>query len=63
MLEYTNKFFRISIHNCCREEEEELTARYVNGLSYAIQDELALQSVDNMNKAYQLTLKVEEKLA
>lgn len=58
MSEYTDEFFRLSIHSDNREEEEELAARYVNGLSYTIQDELALQSVDSMDKAYQLALKV-----
>ena len=37
-------------------------ARYINGLSYAIQDELVVQHVTSFNEAYQLALRVEEKL-
>ena len=63
MPEYTDEFFRLSIRSSRREEEEELASKYVNGLSYVIQDELALQTVDIMDRAYQLALKAEEKLA
>lgn len=38
-------------------------ARYINGLSYAIQDELVIQHMMIVDEAYQLALRAEEKLA
>jgi len=61
--EYTNEFFRLSIHRNVDEGGKQLVARYVNGLNYAIQDEIMMHYVRNVEEAYQLALKVEEKLA
>ena len=36
VLEYTNKFFKVSIHNGPNEGDEQLAIRYVNGLNYTI---------------------------
>jgi len=63
VLEYTDKFFKLSIRSEQVEKEEEMAARYINGLSYAIQDELVIQHVTSVDEAYQLALRVEEKLA
>lgn len=40
-----------------------MVARYINGLSYTIQDELVIQRVTLVNEAYKLALRVEEKLS
>lgn len=63
MSEYTEEFFKLSIRSEREEDEEELTTRYVNGLSFTIQDEMTTQLVTTVDKAYQLDLRVEEKLA
>ena len=62
MSKYTDEFFKLTIQSERVEEEEETVARYINGLSYAIQDELVIQHVTSVDEAYQLALRVEEKL-
>lgn len=62
MSEYTNEFFKLTIRSERVEEEEETVARYINGLSYAIQDELVIQHMTLVDEAYQLALRVEERL-
>ena len=52
MLEYTDEFFKLSIRSERVEDEEETVARYINGLSYAIQDELVIQHVTSVDEAY-----------
>lgn len=42
MSDYTDEFFKLTIRSERVEEEEETVARYINGLSYAIQDELVI---------------------
>eukprot|EP01018_Ginkgo_biloba_P022918 Gb_33052 [translate_table: standard] len=61
--EYTDEFFKLTIQSERVEEEEETVARYIKGLSYAIQDELVKQHLTSVDEAYQLALRVEEKLA
>eukprot|EP01018_Ginkgo_biloba_P033771 Gb_09537 [translate_table: standard] len=63
MSEYTDEFFKLTIRSKRVEEEEEIVAIYINGLSYAIQDELVIQHLTSVDEAYQLALRVEEKLA
>lgn len=60
--EYTDEFFKLTIRSERVEAKEETVARYINGLSYAIQDELVVQHVTSVDEAYQLALRVEEKL-
>lgn len=60
--EYTDKFFKLTIQSERVEAEEETVARYINRLSYAIQDKLVVQHVTSVDEAYQLALRVEEKL-
>ena len=45
------------------EEDEENVFSYINGLRYAIKDEINMMSVMTVEDAYQFSLKVEEKLA
>ena len=59
--EITNEFYQLSIHVDHQETNEELAARYVNFFKFYIQDELSMHRVHNVEEAYQLALKVEEK--
>ena len=60
--EYTEEFFRLSIRSGHIEGGLERVARYINGLRYDIQDELNLLNLKTVEDAYQVSLKVEEKL-
>eukprot|EP00253_Pinus_taeda_P012323 PITA_12323 len=59
--EYTEEFYRLSIRKGHVEDDLEKVARYVNGLSYEIQDEISLLSLKTVEDAYQASLKAEEK--
>ena len=61
MEELTNKLYQLSIHVDHQEIDEHLVARYVNYLKFFIQDELSMHRVHNVEEAYQLALKAEEK--
>ena len=62
MKEFTEEFYRLSIRLGHTDEGEKVVARYVNGLKYAIQDELSLLRFIIVREAYQLALKNEETL-
>ena len=59
--ELTNEFYQLSIRVDHQETDEQLVARYVNCLKFSIQDELSMHRVRNVEEAYQLALKAEEK--
>jgi hypothetical protein len=61
--EYTEEFYKLNIRTGQQEKDEEKVARYINGLRYEIQDEINMMSVRTVEDAYQIALKVEEKLA
>lgn len=63
MSEYTEEFFKMLIKSERDEDEEELTTRYINGLIFSIQDEMTTRRMMTMDEAYQLALRIEEKLA
>jgi hypothetical protein len=63
MKEYTKEFYRLDIRTGKREKDDENVSRYINGLRYEIQDEINMVTVRTMKDAYQIALKVEEKLA
>ena len=44
-----------------QEDDEQVAARYMNGLKFSIQDELSMHRVNSMEEAYQLALKDKEK--
>ena len=56
-----NKFYQLDIHVDHQETDEQLVARYVNCLKFSIHDELSMHRVRNMEEAYRLALKDEEK--
>ena len=60
--EYTEEFYRVSIRARKFQDTPEKTARYVNGLKLEIQDEIGILSPKTVEEAYQMALKVEEKL-
>ena len=61
MEEFTHEFYQLSIRVDHQETDEKLDARYVNCLKFSIQDELNMHRVHNVEDAYQLALKDEEK--
>jgi hypothetical protein len=60
--EYTEEFYRLNIRAGHRESNDEKVARYMNGLRYEIQDEMSMLTIRTVEDAYQMALKVEEKL-
>lgn len=61
MQDYTNEFYMLSICIEHQQTDEQMAARYVNGLKFSIQDELSMHRLNNMEETYQLALKAEEK--
>jgi hypothetical protein len=61
--EYTEEFYKINIRASHRESDDEKVARYMNGLRYDIQDEMSMMTLRNVEDAYQMDLKAEEKLS
>jgi hypothetical protein len=61
--EYTKEFYRINIRVGHRESDDEKVSRYMNGLRYDIQDEMSMMTLGNVEDAYQMALKAEEKLS
>ena len=59
--EYTNEFYKLTMHIEHQEDDEQMEARYINGLKFTIQDELSMHHVNSMEEAYQLALKAKEK--
>jgi hypothetical protein len=60
--EYTEEFYKLNIRTRQREKDKEKFSRYINGLSYEIQDEINMMSVRIVEDAYHFSLKAEEKL-
>jgi Mg2+ and Co2+ transporter CorA len=61
--EYIEEFYRVNNRAGQKENEDEKTTRYINGLRYEIQEEINMMSVSKVEDACQATLKDEEKLA
>ena len=58
--EYTEEFYRLNIRVGQKENEDEKTTRYINGLRYEIQEEISMMSISKFKDAYQESLKDEE---
>ncbi|KAH9292377.1 hypothetical protein KI387_042439 [Taxus chinensis] len=58
---YTEQFLRLQIRTDLQEDDEHAATRYINGLRFQLQDELALLKVNTVDEAYQFSLKAEEK--
>jgi hypothetical protein len=61
--EYTEEFYRLNIRDGQKENDDEKTTTYINGLRYEIQEEIDMMYVIKVEDAYQEALKVEDKLA
>ncbi|KAG6527173.1 hypothetical protein ZIOFF_009267 [Zingiber officinale] len=60
--DYTEEFYKLMARIDNQESEDQLVARYVNGLKATIKDEVEIWQFWKLNDAYQLALKVESKL-
>jgi hypothetical protein len=61
--EYTEQFYKLNIRVGHRESDDEKVFRYMNGLRYDIQDEMSMMIIRNVEDAYEMDLKDEEKLS
>jgi hypothetical protein len=61
--EYTEEFYKINIRAGHLESDDEKVAMYMNGPLYDIQDEMSMMNLRNVEDAYQMALKDEEKLS
>jgi hypothetical protein len=61
--EYTEEFYRLNIRAGHRESDDEKVTRYMNGMRYDIQDEISMVTIKNVEDAYHISLKAEDKLA
>jgi hypothetical protein len=59
---YTEEFYRLNIREGHRESDDEKVSRNMNGLRYDIWDEMSMMTIRNIEDAYQIALKAEEKL-
>jgi hypothetical protein len=60
--EYTEDFFQLSLIYGINEPECQCVAIYVNGLKYLIEDEMSMHYFHTVDEAYQVSLKVGEKV-
>jgi uncharacterized protein YjbK len=61
--EYTEEFYRLNIRAGHQESDDEKVSRYMNGPRYDIQDEMSMVTIQTVEDAYHMALKVEEKLS
>jgi hypothetical protein len=61
--EYTEEFYKINIREGHWESDDEKVSRYMNGLWYDIQGEMSMMIIQNVEDAYQMSLKAKEKLS
>ena len=62
MREYTEELYKVNLRVGYAEESAEKAARYVNGLSMDIQEEISMISPRTMEEAYECALREEEKI-
>jgi hypothetical protein len=55
--EYNEEFYRLNIRVGQKENEDEKTTRYINGLRYEIQEDINMIYVSKVEDSYQATLK------
>jgi hypothetical protein len=57
--EYTKEFYQLNIRAGQKENEDEKTTKYINGMRYDIQEEIRMMYVSKFKDDYQATLKAE----
>eukprot|EP00253_Pinus_taeda_P036392 PITA_36392 len=60
--EYTKEFYRVNLRAGYTDDTTEKTARYVNGLSMEVLDEISILSPRNIEEDFQSVVKAEEKI-
>eukprot|EP00253_Pinus_taeda_P007136 PITA_07136 len=60
--EYTEEFYRVNLQAGYIDDTPEKTTRYVNGLRLEILDEISILSPRNIEEAFQIVVKDEEKI-
>lgn len=58
---YTQEFHNLTLRAKVNETNKQKLARYVSGLKFSIQDELALINLESVHQCFNLALKIEEK--
>lgn len=61
--EYTEEFYRLNSRNNLSETEGQQVARYIGGLSIAIQDKVTLHTVWTLSEVVNLAMKIESQLS
>jgi hypothetical protein len=61
--EYTEEIYRINIIVGHHQSDDDKVSRHMNCLRYYIQDEISMVTIRNVEDAYQISLRAEEKLA
>lgn len=62
VIDYVEHFYKLLSCVNLHESDDQLVARYVNELKYSLKEELMMHSLHSLEEAYQMALKVEEKL-
>ena len=58
-MEYTEEFLRLQVRCNLAETEDQQVARYINGLTEVIRDQLVMQQIWSIDQAQTLALKAE----
>jgi hypothetical protein len=61
--EYNEEFYRLNIRAGHHESYDEKVSRYMKGLRYEIKYDMSMVTIRNVEDAYHIALKEEEKLA
>ena len=62
MREYNGEFYKVNIRIGHVEDNPERVARYINEMTYEIQNEMNLLSLSSIKEEYHSSLEAEEKL-
>lgn len=60
MVQYTDRFHKLTIHSRIIETKQQTLARYRNGLHGDLCKKMLIARLINMEKAYQLALRIEK---
>jgi hypothetical protein len=57
--EYPEEFYKMNIRDGQKENEDEKTTRYINGMRYEIQEKINMILISTVEDSYQASLKAE----